>query len=159
MGIKKKINLGILIFALVLTLGFIWGNSLQPVSTSVESSGGLFYKFKPIFDSLFGEGSFTHSDFRKLAHFCEFFILGLEVSLLFLEINWLKKDKVYNLTTLGLIISVIDESLQMITDRGPAIIDVLIDCSGYLTAVGLVCFIVFFVKAIKAKKKKEKVVP
>ncbi|MBE5734555.1 MAG: hypothetical protein E7347_05875 [Clostridiales bacterium] len=163
MQLKKKIRIIILIFALALTLGFIWGNSLKPVRASLESSGGLFDRVKPIFDALFGEGNFKHSDFRKLAHFCEFFLLGFEVSLLFLELNWLKIEKAYQLSTVGLIISVIDESLQMITDRGPAIIDVLVDCSGYLSAVLFICFISLIVSVIKNKRKnknkKEKVVP
>lgn len=152
MSNKRKTFAVILSILIVFTLCFIFGNSLKTQSQSVVSSGGVFEKVKPFLSVIFGEGQITHSIFREFAHFAEFFVLGLEVALLFFVVFTLTcKIKVFA-HLIGLIIAVIDESLQFLTDRGPEIIDVLIDFVGYLSALLFIVLIITIVKRFESKK-------
>ena len=152
MSNKRKIFAVILSVLIVLTLWFIFGNSLKSQSASVVSSGGVFEKVKPLFSAIFGEGIITHSIFRELAHFAEFFVLGLEVSVLCLVTLKLKGKMQAPVYFIGLVVALIDESLQFLTDRGPEIIDVIIDFSGYLTAVAFIILVIVSIKRSNSRK-------
>ena len=156
MDSKKKTAIFVLLIAIVLTLGFIFGNSLEPVEKSLESSDGVYETVKPTLDKVFGEGKVTSSAFRQSAHFIEFFMLGAEVALLYYVAFGLKKERWVDLVSAGLFVAVIDESLQMLTDRGPEIPDVLIDYSGYLIAVVGIAALTFIINYIKKKKNEKK---
>ena len=153
---KKKIQIITLLVAIFATPAFIFGNSLEPVEKSLESSNGIYDTVKPTLDAVFGEGKVTSSVFRQSAHFIEFFILGLEVAVLYYVAFDLKKERWVDLVSAGLFVAVIDESLQMLTDRGPEIPDVLIDYSGYLIAVICIVALTFIIKYIKKKKNEKK---
>ena len=90
---KKKIQIITLLVAIFATLAFIFGNSLEPVEKSLESSNGIYDTVKPTLDAVFGEGKVTSSVFRQSAHFIEFFILGLEVAVLYYVAFDLKKER------------------------------------------------------------------
>ncbi len=152
MSNKRKIFALIVAILIALTLCFIFGNSLKPQSESAESSGGLYERLKPVFDAIVGKDVITHSIFREMAHFGEFFVLGFEFSLLFFVIIPIKNKVKIIVYFIGLIVALIDESLQFLTDRGPEAIDVLIDYSGYLTAMVFVLLIAVIVKRFCIKK-------
>ncbi len=151
MGKIRLIFISLISLLILLTLGFIWGNSILSISQSSNRSGSLFLTFKPIFDVIFGEGVVTHAVFRKLAHFSEFFVLGVEIfTLLILLRISLTENLTYSLV-FGLFFAVSDETLQVISRRGSSFLDVLIDFSGVLLAV-LILFLVF--KTFYKKNKK-----
>ena len=79
----KKIKIIITSLLLGCTLLFIFVNSCLSKQTSGNESGALFELVKPIFDFIFGKGVITHQIFRKLAHFSEFALLGLEINYLY----------------------------------------------------------------------------
>ena len=89
----------------------------------------------------------TSAIVRKIAHFSEFFMLGL-FSILALKFFELYKNRKIKFSYLfALIFSILyaasDEIHQIISDnRGPSFIDVLIDSSGSILAI-LAVFIVF----------------
>ena len=74
---------------------------------------------------------------RKLAHVCEYAALGFLFSLHALSkhrVNIHPKHFV-NILFSGLFVSVIDETIQIFSARGPEITDVWIDMAGILVAV------------------------
>lgn len=153
---SKKIKVIISAVLLALTLVFIWGNSCLSQDVSGSESGGLYNLFSPIFNFIFGEGVITHAVFRKLAHFSEFLLLGLEVNYLYYNLFGAKKEKLAEIISAGLFVAVIDETIQIFSGRGPAVVDVLIDYSGYLTATALFFCVLLVVMQVKNRKKDTK---
>lgn len=155
MNKSRKITIIILSVLIVLTLAFIFSNSLKTQTQSAESSGGLYEKLKPVFDFLFGQGTITHSKFRVMAHFAEFFVFGGEIGL-FYHFAFLKPKKRWaEMVSIGLFVAVLDESLQLLNDRGAEVLDVLCDYSGYILAVLIVnCFTYFICRAKKKTDNK-----
>ena len=150
----KKIKIIILSVLIALTLAFIWGNSCLSTSASSSESKEVYGAFNSILDFLFGQGVITHSIFRKLMHFGEFSLLGLEINLLFISLFGIKVEKILHACSLGLLIAVIDESIQILSNRGPAVIDVLIDLAGYIVATLILFIVIAVVKIIKNRKQK-----
>lgn len=147
----KKAIVIILAFLIAGTLAFIWGNSVATKEKSEEVSSGVYEAVSPVFDTVVGEDKVTEKDFRKMAHFSEFFVLGLEIELLIfvlkgLDIKWFLISLPF-----GLLVGGIDEIIQIFSERGAAVTDVLIDFSGCLLA-----FLIFAVAFLIGRGKKKK---
>lgn len=149
---KKRIAvISFLSLSLVLTLCFIWGNSLLNINKSSSVSSGLYLKLAPVFNAIFGEGVITHAIFRKLAHFSEFFILAVEIFLLLISLKRQPLETLVFTLLFGLFSAVLDEILQVFSGRGSSLVDVFIDFSGVVSA----CLIVFGLFKILSKKIKK----
>ena len=140
---RWNIILGLLV---LLTLAFIWGNSLLPRTESQELSRGLLAEICEALETV-GVHLDPQNDhwLRKLAHFSEFGLLGLELCLLL----WLNRHQsvqgFVNCAFAGLAVAVTDEALQLISNRGSQVQDVLLDFAGFLTGLllcGLLCGII-----------------
>ena len=66
----------------------------------------------------------------------------------------MKKEKLAERFSIGLFVAVIDESIQILSDRVAAVVDLLVDYSGYLTATIVFFLVVLVVKLIKKSKTK-----
>lgn len=143
--VRKRWNI-LLILLILLTLTFIWGNSLLGRDASQDLSRGLLAE---ICDALETVG--VHLDpqndhwLRKLAHFSEFGLLGLELCLLMCLNRRQSVQGFINCAFAGLCTAVADEALQLISNRGSQVQDVLLDFAGFLTGLllcGLLCGII-----------------
>ena len=153
---KKRIFFTVLISILIaLTVGFIWSNSMKSIPESSDQSENTYSWVKAVLDFIFGKGVITHSVFRKLAHFAEFFILGVEVNLLFIAIKKYRFKWLYFQLLIGLFIAGVDEIIQIFYKRGASIIDVLIDFSGVLTATLIISLIILIIIKIKTEKSRK----
>ena len=152
---KRKIFVLIISVLIALTLAFIWGNSCLPKAQSAESSSEAQGIIQTVLDNVFGEDTVYVDEFhiRKLAHFAEFFALGAEFALLIIALNKENYKSYLTLLPIGLFVGAVDESIQVFSDRGAAVLDVLIDFSGYLTAVAVFVIIFAVRKAVKSRKK------
>lgn len=150
MSKKRKILTVIFSVLTLLTLAFIWGNSALSKDSSSEVSGGLFDKVKFIFDFVFGKDVITHHLFRKFAHVTEFAVLSVEINLIFVSSKGLKFRYAFISFLLAVIVASIDETIQIFSNRGPAVKDVLIDGIG--NTVILIAFVI--ANIIKFKKQK-----
>ena len=139
------------------TLAFIIGSSLLNVEESTAQSAGAYEVVKPIAEFFTGKDNFPIEVFRNCAHFVEYFMFGLEVTLLFAVLNYFKFKTAIMVLFFGLFVAVADEAIQIVTGRGPEILDVLIDYGGYLLAVAIVVLIKFvnFLRSIDFDKPKE----
>lgn len=140
-------------FALmVLTLAFIFWNSLQN-STQSHSQSGFFVEF---FKNLLGlsDQSLDSISYivRKLAHFSEFALLGVEVSYLKKRTKWLCKVSWGYAFLFGVLVAITDESLQKFSDRTSSVTDVWIDFLGFSFGI-LLLVIVYAIIKIKFKKE------
>lgn len=153
----KNISIAVVTLLICLTVGFIWGNSLPSKAQSSKTSTGVYAAVKPMLDLVFGVDKVSHGTFRKMAHFSEFFLLGAEVNLLYLLIFGFDWKKCYLVLLFGFVVAVIDETIQIFTGRGAAVIDVIIDYSGYFTTCAIFVLIGIIRKKItKNSDKKEK---
>ena len=74
----------------------------------------------------------TEPMLRKIAHFAEFFAVSAAITLLLRLFRPLSAQLIFNCLSLGLMIAVIDESLQIISLRGPLVSDILLDFCGVI---------------------------
>ncbi len=115
--------------------------SSQSGSTSSDTSHGFVNSLVNIYEKVSGKDvdnelivKKLNHPVRKTAHFVEFFILGV---LVFLFINTFDINKKIIISILFcFIIACCDEFHQMFSiNRGPGVIDVLIDTFGGVTAI------------------------
>lgn len=109
----RKIGTVVVVIFLLSTLVFIFSNSLLPVALSKEKSLGVMKFVKPVLGLFVGEEAVTDHLVRKLAHFTEFLILGIVLTLLCALRHRTQFQNVVNCLSFGLAAAVSDESLQM----------------------------------------------
>ena len=113
---------------------FVFGNSLQPASVSGEESAEVFSHLSQLFPFL------THHLVRKLAHFCEYALLGAHLA--FAPLTLPARGYAMHVTSLlfGALVALVDEGIQrFVPGRAGMLTDALIDYAGYLCG-----FLLFF---------------
>lgn len=133
-----SILLRIMIAAVLL---FIWGNSLESMPNSQVKSLGIVKLITPLLEPIVGGGNVTDHLVRKLAHFVEFGLLGTLMTSYAIVQNDLQLQSVVNCMSFSLMAAVIDESLQLLSNRGSQVQDVLLDFLGAISGIALVLLI------------------
>ncbi len=133
---RRIINL-VLSLLLALTLAFIWGNSLLSREESAEASGNVMDIFGDLFEFL---GLNTEDDhwLRKTTHLVEFSALGCELALLFFLNRGRRISSAAFAGAAALVAALVDEGLQIISQRGPELRDVAVDFPGAVSGLLLV---------------------
>ena len=140
---KQRLLLGLS----VLTLAFIWGNSLMPGTVSGAFSDWVGQVLARIFGGV-SLPEMGHGTLRKLAHGTEYLILGVELWL-FLR-HMLSRD--WSLVGLcGVAAALVDETIQLfVPGRCGAVADVWIDLGGFSAG----CLICAGALAIRQRRRK-----
>lgn len=147
----------------LLTVAVIFYNSAQPVTSSDETSKNVAEQIVSVLPSAQdatetprGMREFVQQ-VRKAAHAVEFFALGAELSVLFyLFHKRLRLQTLWNTVSAALAIAVADESIQILSGRGPRVQDVLLDFCGALAATAL-CWLLFgVIYAVRHRKERRK---
>lgn len=145
------------IICTLLTLIFIFGNSLESGEESGIKSGWVF----AFLTETLGFEFLTHNVLRKIAHVVEFSFLGFFAEGLFLlAFNMIFKKYAGRISLVftvlfGLITALLDETVQIYTDRGSAVTDAWIDFSGVLLG-SLICLMLYSVFKHFLKKRGDK---
>ncbi len=134
----------LLALLIICTLCFTFYQSLLPPEQSAEVSDSVSDAIEPIIPSDTPTGSYVHTNLRKIAHFVEFAALGLEIALfviLYLPV-WSAEPKtklkfIFHSYAIAPVTALIDETIQIFTDRGPAIADVWLDTAGFVSLATL----------------------
>lgn len=153
---KLQILSFILLITTILWTLFIFNFSTQNAETSSKVSVGLLSKILLcIKDFLWFDIEFAtlHHLFRRLAHFVEFFVLGV------LSTAYLKTIKFHSLfsATYCLAVAIADETIQHITGGGRAaqLSDIITDFSGSLLAIIIFLITEYLIrKFMRIKKEK-----
>ena len=133
----------ILLVLIVLTLCFIWGNSLMPATFSGAISGWAKNVLNAILGDMGNSGMSGDGVLRKIAHASEFAVLGVLLTLLMEEEC---KTKLSFLVLYGLGVAFVDETIQLFVDgRSGQIQDVWIDLAGFVVGVAIVGAILLLV--------------
>lgn len=154
---KKQIFLCAWVTLILLTVAFIFYNSAQSVSESKEAATSVAQTLSPITQEEY-ETSADWKDFvmqvRKAAHAVEFFVLGTEFFILFFLLQKPRGLQTFwNVLSAPVVIAVADESIQILSGRGPKVQDVLLDFCGAAIAVVLCSAVYFSVRFVYRKKK------
>ena len=128
----KKRRIALLI-AIVLTLAFIWGNSLLNREQSSDESAWVLQLVTPILELFVGKGMVTEHLVRKLAHFAEFALLGFELLFWFSGVREKRKEMLLLAMAHGLFAALTDETIQLFSARGSQVQDVWLDFAGATT--------------------------
>ena len=131
---------------IILTLALIWGHSLLGREASSEESGFVMELLEPVLEMVVGEGNVTEFLVRKLAHFTEFFVLGLELLTFFAYRKPLFPQAFLLALTHGFFAAFLDETIQIFSGRGPMIQDVWLDVSGFAVGAFLMLGIMVWTK-------------
>ena len=114
----------------VLTVAFIWGNSLMPGDMSSLESNFIFEFLR----SLPGGSLITEHFVRKAAHFTEYMLLGILCCADFKAYGKSGFGYVLIALYICLVTAAADESIQLFTaDRNGALLDVWLDHAGSIT--------------------------
>ncbi len=173
----ESIKVKIVIFIIIITVGFIFVQSMLTPEASQKESDSVGEVVEDVIETV-APGNETLLDFvnkniRKIAHFAEFGALGFEAAaLVFLWYCYRRRilEKIQiseNALPLlfrcllsfnfGLLVAVFDETIQLIVGRGAEVRDVWIDMFGFssLFVIGITIMILirFFVNLIKKHKK------
>ena len=83
---------------IVVSIVFAWGHSLIPAEESSEESGFVLELLKPLLSVFISEEMITELFIRKLAHFCEYALMGFEMSAYATLIVRKRKEALYEET-------------------------------------------------------------
>ena len=152
---KIRENLGRTVLAslIVVTVAFIFTQSLLSKKISGEESAAVSNWISKIIPTTTGLGKFIFDNVRKIAHFVEFGLLGFELSLyvILYSQNKIRSAAVSTLT--AFFIAFLDETLQIFSSRGPAIADVWLDFFGAVTFSAICWTFYVVIKNIKGRKE------
>ena len=152
---RKNVFRIILIILIASTVAFIFYQSILPPQKSGEVSDKVGDTIGEVIPPETTIGGFIQKNVRKLAHFVEFFILGIFTSVY--VVCFLPKFK-YALHTLPMafIIAAIDETIQIFSGRGPAVLDVWLDFSGFFTS-SLILYLLSTLVIFLAHKRRRRI--
>ncbi len=138
----------LLLFLFILIIAFIWSNSM--ISSAL--SGEISHFVALILGGNQEPSAEEHFLVRKMAHFLEFFALGATAFALVREYTDDKYRKALFLMFTGVIVPLVDETIQIFSSRGPSLTDIWIDIGGFTTGCALALGICVIIRAIKRKK-------
>ncbi len=147
---KRPLLIGLLVLAILLTVAYIFRNSVYSVSASSQQSLVVKGLLDAVLGPFIGEGGLPVTLVRKLAHMVEFGALGGELSLLFFLLY--RRVRVVEPLSLSLLVALTDETIQVYTDRGPQVTDVWIDFAGAVLGLLAAFLLVMLVGYIRRKK-------
>ena len=149
---KNRIIIAVL-FAAVLC--FIWGNSLLSPEASDKISTAVGEFFASVFGSGDGSSIVGGLPVRKVAHFVEFCALGIVAELLLLSFTRFRRVRLCCEAFVGLLIPIIDETIQIFSGRGSSLKDVWIDIAGFILGCAVTHLVELLICYVKEKRKKQ----
>ena len=146
----------ILIVLIVLTIAFIWSNSIRSRTESEAQSGAVKNAVENILTSGGSKPTSAGTEWilgniRKLAHFAEYFTLSVFLSAYALIFGRTTRTKVI-IALLSVPVAAIDETIQIFSNRGAALSDVLLDISGAALGFAVTFSSVLLVRKLKRKR-------
>ena len=132
---RRRWCIGICI--ITITLLYIWNNSLQSAIKSNEQSEIVLDVIVNVFRTPPLDTEEAQFIVRKVAHISEFALLGLEMALLLFHTGKMYRQNLEGVLFIGLVSAVIDETIQIFSQRGSQVVDIWIDFAGFTMGVGI----------------------
>ncbi len=142
----KRVYNYILLFLIILTIGYIFSNSFTAMLESKEQTEAVTDAVTSVIKPIPSDNEQVYMVIRKLGHIFEFALLGIELSLL------LKKLSIYPFFTV-LLVGLADETIQLLNDRDARVQDIWIDFAG--GAIGILLGMLIYYLANKLLERKQ----
>lgn len=127
---RKKLQKFLAWLALLVWMGVIFYFSHQSGDASMQLSDGILDSFKSLFQNFLDYHTLSYI-VRKIAHFTEYFILGLLIHHLVKQYRVISKTEIIWMILFCVIYAMSDEFHQVfIGGRSPKVFDVIIDSLG-----------------------------
>lgn len=149
---NRKITVTLLVL-IVLTLISIFVHSAMSPEVSSSESGAVGDIVEEIVPDEFSLKQFILDNIRKIAHFIEFGLLGAEVYCLVIALEAYRLKSHLLSLGFGALVAFADESVQILSNRGPSVADMWIDIAGYVCLSLLAAIIHLAVYLIRKKMK------
>ena len=145
---RKLVSLSLLSIVWIMV---IFSFSLQSGDESGKLSGGIVAWIVGLFfPEDFAYIGLVHFLVRKAAHFTEYFILGVLLSLTAREAKWSRP--LIKPWIMGTLVACCDETIQLFSEgRAGMITDVMLDSSGVLTGCVFLMLGVLFIEKRRAR--------
>lgn len=151
----KKINRYILIFLNILCIAFVFYNSLKSGESSSETSSGFLKVFNGFLQDI-NLPIITEELLRSIAHFSEFFLLGILQFCLYNNLLITPKKYFPAVAFSSIFIPFIDETLQYFSvGRAAEVVDMWKDFGGYICGAIITFGIISLIKAIQKNDRKK----
>lgn len=157
---KHKISIAVCVFLIAVTVGFVFNNSSKPTAESQQASAVVAETIEEVAQKTNSNETQTTlvsvRYLRKAAHAVEFFALGLEIAAFSLLVGRRKYSfqKLWNVVSVSLLVAVADESIQILSGRGPKVQDVLLDFCGAAVGIALVLLLHYiWISCRKGKRR------
>ncbi len=121
----------LLLLLILATVCFIFVRSTKPPAASSAESDKIRDILEDVLPPDTDITDFVLTNVRKIAHFSEFGFLGI-LTVIFLATYRLHPRMLGGWGAFGFAVAFLDETIQIFTSRGPAILDVWIDVGGYI---------------------------
>ena len=146
MGVFKRVLSVLLTLIVLLTVAFIFYNSSLPPEQSAEQSGAVGGIIAEIIPPETELGGFLQKYIRKIAHFTEYGLLGIELALMCVFL--VKRRMPFALGSLFFAgtVALVDETVQIFSERGPTVSDIWIDIGGFLFFSALAYLVLALIK-------------
>lgn len=159
LSITKRVIAIFLGVAIVMTVLFIFSNSMKTPEASTSDSNAVKDLVSQVIPPESDLGQTILKNIRKIAHFTEYGLLGIEVSALLFVLTERKRRlplRAFSSLLFALTVGFLDESIQIVSKRGPMIRDVWIDVGGFFTysllTFGALVGIFYLLRLIKRKR-------
>ncbi len=150
----------LLVLVMLGTVAFILVNSMLPPEKSAQQSDTVKDIIVEILPDDTRVENFVEEYIRKIAHFTEYGLLGIELAVYLMLFTRRKPSTLALATLTPLFVGFTDETVQRFSGRGPSIDDVWIDIGGFVLFYSLalaVCLaILLAVRAVKYKLNSER---
>lgn len=153
MSALRKSFLIILALAICATVAFIFYNSTLPPEESSEQSGAFGDIIAEIIPPETEAGSFVQTYLRKIAHFTEYGLLGIELTLFCMLLKKKRLRLLLNAFIFSVFVALSDETIQIFSKRGPSVNDIWIDVGGYVFFSALTLVLLFALSLILPKAR------
>ncbi len=138
----------LLIFLIISTLAHAFYQSSLPPKKSEAQSNKVGEIIEQIIPPDTKPGEYIQKNLRKLAHFTEFFALGLWCTLY--VVFFYRRAGGFLLTVpFGILSALLDETVQIFSKRGPSVTDIWIDTAGFAAAFLIVAAVFLTVLLFK----------
>lgn len=151
---KRLIIHSVLILLLLLNLAFIFVQSALPREESKETSDKVGEIVGEIIPPETKPGEFVQINLRKIAHFVEFFTLGILSSIYVVFLGAGARRATLSLC-FAPSVALFDETIQIFSGRASSVKDVWIDSAGFFTAA-LIFYTVYYLTVLLIRKCKQK---
>lgn len=131
---------------------FIWSNSMQSPEASARRSELVAAYVGRVLSAIFGAQSgivaFAQTHIRKIAHALEFALLGFTSVMMLAILNKVTISNLAHAAFLVLLVAVADETIQIYSNRGSSVADVVLDFAGGIGGILIACVVFIAIRGL-----------